>query len=438
MTPAPHEIPDATQRSGVVGFIHRRIAVRLLIAWSILVVIVPGTAFVLEVARVKAVVHDLALRQAGDVSRALAADLQRGGDDAQRELRDLGQHLVAKDFVSVELYDDERRLVFEMMRDGTNSVGRRYRKYRHKFPREGEFTHELHFAGPDLILVNLMPLAGPSGTVSGYFESIYRVDPVTYASIRADVLRTVAFVTASVTLTALIFYPLVLALNRDVVRASAELFRGNLELLDVLGCAIAERDSDTNAHNYRVMYYALRFGERLKLPPGDMRDLLVGAFLHDIGKLGVRDAILLKPGALTQEEIEVMRTHVPLGVDLIEKSHWLRGARAVVQNHHERFDGGGYPVGLKGREIPLVARMFAIVDVFDALTSKRPYKPAWPVHEALASLKGQPGAVPQFDPALVESFSEIAPHLHAEASTSEASELKAVLSALVPRYFMAA
>ena len=121
--------------------------------------------------------------------------------------------------------------------------------------------------------------------------------------------------------------------------------------MEVLGSAIAMRDADTHLHNYRVTVYAIRLAEALGLSKPDIQRLIAGAFLHDVGKIGISDTILLKPpGRLTAQEFQVMRTHVLLGVDIIAKADWLRGARDVVEFHHEKFDGSGYMKGLKVRQ----------------------------------------------------------------------------------------
>jgi len=216
---------------------------------------------------------------------------------------------------------------------------------------------------------------------------------------------------------------------------SGDLLKGNLELMNVLGCAIAERDSDTNSHNYRVTFYALRLGEAIGLSRENIHDLIAGAFLHDVGKIGIRDPILLKPGKLTPEEFEIMKTHVSLGVDILSKSSWLSGARDVVEFHHEKYDGTGYPQGLKAEAIPLNARIFAIVDVFDALTSKRPYKESWTMPEAIAMLERDSGS--HFDPQLVKIFVMLAPDLYQKISGVEAHRLEAMLQHSIARYFLA-
>ena len=158
------------------------------------------------------------------------------------------------------------------------------------------------------------------------------------------------------------------------------------------------------------------------------------AFLHDVGKIGIRDNILLKPASLSDTEFEVMRSHVRLGVDIISKSNWLAGAREVVEFHHEKFDGSGYMKGLKGKEIPLNARIFAIVDVFDALTSKRPYKEPFGFEETMDILQRDSGG--RFDPELLSTFCGIAYSLYQEISRADDSTLEALLNRSVSKHFL--
>ncbi|RIH81383.1 Cyclic di-GMP phosphodiesterase response regulator RpfG [Calidithermus terrae] len=147
--------------------------------------------------------------------------------------------------------------------------------------------------------------------------------------------------------------------------------------LRAIGVALEARDRETAGHTDRVAAMATQLGQALKLDPTAIRDLRWGAYLHDIGKLTIPDAILLKPGRLSPDEFALMKTHAPMGDDLVRNLPFVPpAARQVVRHHHERWDGRGYPDGLKGETIPLPARIFAVCDVFDALTSERPYKSA--------------------------------------------------------------
>ncbi|MGB9897202.1 HD domain-containing phosphohydrolase, partial [Thermanaerothrix sp.] len=166
--------------------------------------------------------------------------------------------------------------------------------------------------------------------------------------------------------------------------------------------ALELRDRETQGHSERVVRLSLALGRRLGLQGQALDDLRYGALLHDIGKIGIPDSILLKPGPLTPEEWAIMRQHPQIAYDLLKDIPFLRRAVEILYAHHERWDGSGYPRGLKGEEIPLGARIFAVVDVWDALTSERPYRPAWPPQQARAYLQEQAGVL--FDPQVVAVF----------------------------------
>src|SRR5712671_6953911 len=148
--------------------------------------------------------------------------------------------------------------------------------------------------------------------------------------------------------------------------------------LEVLGAAIDLRDSPTAGHSRRVFLYSIEIAKAMGGLENQMRNIAMGAWLHDIGKLAISDAILLKPGPLTDEEREIMQRHVQIGYDLVKGIPFLADAAEIIFAHHERCDGSGYPRSLKAAEIPLGARIFAIADTFDAMTSDRPYRRALP------------------------------------------------------------
>ena len=191
--------------------------------------------------------------------------------------------------------------------------------------------------------------------------------------------------------------------------------------MEVMGAAIAKRDSDTHAHNYRVTLYALALGRAAELPAPTLRTLIAGAFLHDVGKIGIPDAILLKPAKLSTEEFETMKQHVALGRDILASATWLAQAIDVAEFHHEKFDGSGYLRGLAGEDIPLTARVFAIADVFDALTSRRPYKEPMSPQSALEIMARDAGS--HFDPALFTRFQSEAVRWHLEIATLDEAML---------------
>jgi HD-GYP domain-containing protein (c-di-GMP phosphodiesterase class II) len=238
---------------------------------------------------------------------------------------------------------------------------------------------------------------------------------------------------ASALFATVLLYPVLMSLTRRSLSLSSTLLESNLELIGTLGSAIAKRDSDTDSHNYRVTLYATRLAEVLKLPPMEIRELVVGAFLHDIGKIGIPDAILLKPDRLTEEEFVIMKQHVVLGQQIVANNQWLKKAQSVIGGHHEKFDGTGYPNGLRGIGIPLAARIFAVVDVFDALTSERPYKKAFSLDEAKRIIRD--GCGKHFDPDIADTFLKHADRLFDEVGTAVHDDLVTQLRAITVCYF---
>jgi response regulator RpfG family c-di-GMP phosphodiesterase len=190
--------------------------------------------------------------------------------------------------------------------------------------------------------------------------------------------------------------------TRDLAAALAELEETYRATLEALGSALDTRDVGTHAHSRRVVGYSLAIARAFGVPNAQMRDIEHGVMLHDIGKIGIPDGILLKPGRLGAEEWKIMRTHPELGRRLVERIPFLRGAVPIVYHHHERWDGTGYPVGLKGELIPLGARVFAVADAFDAMTCDRPYSVAISFEAARTEIERCAGK--HFDPAVVKAF----------------------------------
>ena len=190
--------------------------------------------------------------------------------------------------------------------------------------------------------------------------------------------------------------------TRDLQATLQELEQTYRTTLEALGSAIDTRDLGTHAHSRRVRGYSLAIARAYGVAALDLRDIEHGVLLHDIGKIGIPDGILLKPGPLTPDEWKVMRRHPEIGRRLIENIPFLREAVPIVYHHHEKWDGSGYPLGLKGEAIPLGARIFAVVDAFDAMTADRPYSKAITFEAAKAEIQRCSGA--HFDPGVVEAF----------------------------------
>jgi putative two-component system response regulator len=195
-------------------------------------------------------------------------------------------------------------------------------------------------------------------------------------------------------------------LARQVREANKSLLESRLHTLQILGRAAEFKDNETGLHVIRMSHYSRLIAESVGWDE-DACDLLFNAApMHDIGKIGTPDAILTKPGRLDDEERVIMNEHARIGAEIIgdqaSSSPLLKMAQRIALAHHEKWDGSGYPEGLAGEDIPIEARIVAIADVFDALTSKRPYKEAWPVDKALALIKEESGR--HFDPGLVALF----------------------------------
>jgi putative two-component system response regulator len=189
-----------------------------------------------------------------------------------------------------------------------------------------------------------------------------------------------------------------------VGKATAELHEREREVIWRLSMAAEHRDRDTAYHVVRVAEYAGVIAEGLGLHPDEVRRIRYAAPMHDVGKVGVPDAVLLKPGRLDADEFERMKAHTQIGGRILAESSspLIRLAAEIALTHHEKFDGTGYPEGRAGADIPLSGRIVAVADVFDALTSTRPYKKAWSVDEAFALLAREKGQ--HFDPACVDAF----------------------------------
>ena len=203
-------------------------------------------------------------------------------------------------------------------------------------------------------------------------------------------------------------------LEIQVLQRTHELHETQLEVIRRLGQAVEARDGETGLHLTRISRSVHRLALAAGVSPDEAEMLRHAVQMHDIGKIGIPDDILQKPGPLSEAEWTVMKSHSVIGARILEgsRSRVVRMATEIAASHHEKWDGSGYPLGLAGEEIPFVARICAVADVFDALISDRPYKKAWPVREAIAEIARGSGT--HFDPRLAELFVGLAPELGGE------------------------
>jgi len=290
--------------------------------------------------------------------------------------------------------------------------------YRLLFAKSGAKALELAFAeAPDLVLLDVM-MPGMTGlevcrTLKGE-PSTARI-PVVFVTALADIddeangfeAGAVDYITKPVS------PPIVKARVRthlSLVHVET-LRQTRLEIVQRLGLAAEYKDNETGLHVIRMSHYSQVLARAAGYSEAQAEELLHAAPMHDVGKIGIPDAILRKRGALDEDEWTVMRSHVLIGAKIIGEhpSGLLRTAQRIALAHHEKWDGSGYPHGLAGEAIPLEARIVAIADVFDALTSVRPYKAAWTVEDALDLVRRESGR--HFDPRLVELFLECLPEV---------------------------
>jgi len=337
-------------------------------------------------------------------------------------------------FVIVEIYDGQHTKMLEHVDEAMTWVEKSLKAYpAHGFGFGDEVLYRRLLLSDQWFWQVVMPLKNGQGQLEGFFEGIYHLSLSEEKTLYQSVLFSVAMVVMATLITGLSMYPLLLRLTRNLEDKSKAVLLGNVELMEVMGEAIARRDSDTNIHNYRVTLYAIRLAEALAYPVEKMSALVAGSFLHDVGKIGIPDAILLKAGKLTEDEFAIMKTHVSIGAEILARASWLSHARDIPQYHHEKYDGSGYMTGLVGESIPLSARIFAVVDVFDALTADRPYKQAMPLEKAIGII--QEGSGSHFDPEIVAVFVAHAAQWYADIYQQPSAAVEASLRARVSQVF---
>jgi len=358
------------------------------------------------------------------------------GDLRRRVQEDLTERFSRGNMWLVQAFDEQRRPVLDLQKSDP-SIQRELAEIRQDrfddFPAPAEERFDYHMSRDDvpLLVVSASLIAGDRQL--GTLRAVLAIDPAIVREARGDlhVARIATLVTLGAFLLAI--FPLIIDAYRRLNRKRLALLRSNLRTIVALTNAVAIRDSDTEEHNYRVTLYAIALAEEIGCDKDLIRSLIKGAILHDVGKIGIRDAVLLKPGRLDADEFAIMQTHVDLGAEIVEDVEWLRDSREVILHHHEKFDGSGYEQGLRQYAIPLPARIFAVVDVFDALASRRPYKEAMPLAEVCKIL--EEGRGQHFDPEVLDVFLKLAPQLHALVDHLPREQLERLLSAQVEQYF---
>lgn len=415
--------------------IHRKVLIRLVPVWLALSLLIGFAVYLIEQEKIDDFVMGLA---ASEVSKLRQDEVNYLSDPTPANIEILklkaAEHVSEGAFVIVEFYDRAKNKIVEIVSPDSEEAEAELDRHAHEGLMTGSPQYEKIHVSRQMIIRVMTPLYAADGGLAGYFEGAYRVDMRIMKDIQDRVFYSVLMAAATVFITTVVLYPIIIVLNRNLFRYSMDLSIANIGMLEVLGNAIAKRDSDTSEHNYRVSIYSIKLAEALGLNRKDIQLLIKGAFLHDVGKIAISDTILLKPGELTAEEFEIMKTHVSHGEEIIRDYPWLSDAREVIRNHHEKWSGSGYCQGLRGSSIPVTARIFAVIDVFDALTSKRPYKKALPLEESLRIIRE--GSGEHFDPVIAEQFHKIAPSLYSDLNGKDEQYLKEALKTLINDHFL--
>lgn len=414
--------------------IHTWLIVRLALVWLVLSLGIGGLVHYLGTARLDSHVMDMAKTEtnaySGEFSAYLRTPSERALAHFNLRIRDLIDH---DNLIVVEFYDAGSKRITEFVKPSARDIEARLPKHGSSFSSAQGISMQKLMLGEETYLRVFNPILDRTGTRIGYLEGVYLAPDEIVRQIKGQTFWSLVLVVLIVFVTSLALYPLIVSLNGKILDYTHLLALTNVGMLKVLGSAIAKRDSDTNIHNYRVTLYSVRIGEKLGLSHLVMQGLIKGAFLHDVGKIAIGDAILLKSGRLTPEEFAIMQTHVGHGRDIIHNYAWLEDAVEVVCNHHEKYDGSGYPAGIAADRIPLNGRIFAVADVFDALTSRRPYKEPFSFQASVEIIRDSRGT--HFDPVVADLFLTSAQALHEEIGHEDEAFLHKKLEECIKAYF---
>ncbi|MGB3225656.1 MAG: HD-GYP domain-containing protein [Desulforhopalus sp.] len=416
--------------------IHRQLLKNLAFAGIVVCFLTGITVAFVEFRRVDSYVADIAIQESQKLADHYVAYHNNRTPSSLAKLQQAIRNSLDHDrFIVIEFLDEKiEEVTTETLQFSVHQSLNILNKFR-PFKMTGEVEHQTIMHEGQIYIRIMVPMVDiiHQNTV-GHFQGVYHLHDDQMTRIKQQSYYAILMSLLVAIFTTLFIYPVVYKLYKKLIKRSSEVVTANTDILKSLGSAIAKRDSDTNAHNYRVTYNSVKLAEKLGLHNSLIRSLIKGAFLHDVGKIGISDSILLKPDKLTIEELEIMKTHVLIGADIIRNISWLRDALDVISFHHERYNGTGYLSGLKEKNIPQVARIFAIADVFDALLSHRPYKEPLTFAKTMNILREGSGT--HFDPALLKIFEQIAPTLYADVYAEEDEQLQSdQLDQVLKKYF---
>lgn len=412
---------------------NRRTAWRIAAVSIVLAALASPVAWFVAQERAEESTVSLAIEESQRLLRHFNA-ITLAGADAEQHAVEAANTITGGLFDIAEIYDRQgRKLAEGLTRDG-ETVEKLLPG--HRTPTYTAASYEsLKLPDQRWVMRVFVPLreSAEATEITGYFEGVRIVPEWQQEQMLANALTAALMIGLASLLCGAAIYPVVVRLSADNEQKAREVLDSHIAMMEALGRAIAKRDSDTGVHNYRVAWIAARIAEKMGLGDKEMQSLIAGSFLHDVGKIGIPDAILLKPGRLDDGEFAIMRTHVAQGEEIVTGIGWLDGASAVVAGHHEKWNGSGYPRRLKGDQIPLAARIFAVADVFDALCSKRPYKEAMGFDAAMAILEMDTGS--HFDPGVMAAFRSIARQVFERLAGCSEDEARCLLEDRVRLHF---
>jgi len=343
-------------------------------------------------------------------------------------------------FIEIELYDSNRKELADFQKSGEKakdmlSLIRGDKSFKSRdFINSNRIAYHFYELEEDKYFFQIFYPIYQNQKLLGYIEGIKYINQSLVNKTFKKIRIVSMMIVSAIVLFAIFIFPIVYDAYRKLNNNRVELLTSNIMTINTLGNAIALRDSDTNEHNYRVTLYAVKLAKELNIEEDDIKKLMKGAFLHDVGKIGISDNILLKNGKLNHEEFEIMKEHVLKGIELVDGNSWLKDATDVILYHHEKYDGSGYPNAIKGEDIPLIARIFSVIDVFDALTSKRPYKDPFSYEKTMSILENSSGS--HLDDMVLRAFFNISQNLYQYSHSKSALELKTELELLTKEYFL--
>jgi len=413
--------------------IHLRLIKRVFFAWLLALIIGLAAVITLEYKNVGHFLLESGVKESRPFALLLNSYLENPGDEQKVELKKMaGTALEQGSFILVNLLDSSKQPLFSVSRAPAETAGAAFvDKGMTVIPRE-QADGGWIIAHKRVYSKVAIPIFESDDNLSGYVSGIYLVSLKESQHIISRFILSMVICLVGVTVCALLCYFGFLFMNNHLIRSIGELNKTNIFLLKKIGAALAKSDCSEVSHSARALIYAMKLAEKTKLPLDQRRTLIHGAFLHDIGMLPISHASLLKEDELDEAASKEIARHPKEGAALIKKFRWLRNAEQVVRYHHEKYDGNGYPDGVKHEKIPMVARIFSIADAFDALTSQRPYRPPVSLEESLAILEQETGL--QFDPVLLSAFLEIAPGLHESVTSYSPKELENEVDNLLKKY----